>query len=175
MIEERLWCQTYYLELLQQSNITLHECLHHGTLIKNEHCLWNLPEAQTSTATNIEILLKVIEIIPAIFMTCVFSPLSNIKGRKFLMISSLLGTVIEIIICYALLQIDNLKVEYFLLAGIPNIFGGPICFFVGMLSYACDLNEEDKRNDLIRTAEGAYGSGMMLAITLGDEMMELKC
>ena len=128
-----------------------------------------LPEAETTTlsATEVETLLKIIEIIPAIFTTFIFSPLSNINGRKFLMFSSLLGILIEIIICHVLLKIDNLKVEYFLLAGIPNILGGPICFFIGMLSYASDLDEEAKPNDnnSIATAEATYLSGMTLAIS----------
>ena len=105
-------------------------------------------EVQVVTA-ELSMYLNILTAIPAIITSLFLGPWSDLNGRKPLMISAMLGTILNQVIYIINTYIEDLSAEYILLASIGSVFGGFTSFLVGMYGYISDTSEHRARTSRI--------------------------
>jgi MFS family permease len=87
-----------------------------------------------------------ISAVPLLFFSLIAGSLSDVFGRKPLILYPLIGyslTSITYIINWAF--IDVLPVEFFYLGRINALFGGYAVFFLGVYAYGTSVTQPDER------------------------------
>ncbi len=96
--------------------------------------------------SELKIYNRILEAIPSVAFTLFAGPWSDRHGRKFLLISSVFGTLVSISVFIINSHwFYELKAEYLLFEAFKDCFGGFACFFMATHAYLADITDPKTR------------------------------
>lgn len=156
------------------TDILIFKICHYEMKIKEEICnnLGNetfkaIEEQVQAKTNNFQMTAQWIINIPGLIFSFYAGPLSDVMGRKPLMMFPVIGYVLSSIcgiINFAFLR--YLPLEFFYTDAIPALFGGLVVYYLGQYSYGASVTEPEERGHRIARLDGTEYIATMIGTLL---------
>ncbi len=110
--------------------------------------------------SKLKIYSRILEAVPSVTFTLFAGPWSDRHGRKFLLMSSVFGTLISTAVYIINVRwYYELKAEYLLFEALKDCTGGFACFFMAAHAYIADVTDHTTRTKRMAFLSGLWPIG----------------